>query len=84
MDEQEAVRVDKWLWAARFFKTRALAALAVGGGRVEVNGAKAKPAKAVRPRDVIRLRLGPYEHLIAVLALSARRGSAAHARALYE
>ncbi|MEK6769214.1 MAG: S4 domain-containing protein [Gemmatimonadota bacterium] len=84
MDEQEAVRVDKWLWAARFFKTRALAALAVGGGRVEVNGAKAKPAKAVRPGDVIRLRLGPYEHLITVHALSARRGSAALAAALYQ
>jgi ribosome-associated heat shock protein Hsp15 len=79
----EPVRVDKWLWAARFFKTRQLAAGAIAGGRVEVNGARAKHAKTVRPGDAIRLRLGPYEHLLTVTALSARRGPASEAARLY-
>lgn len=79
-----AVRVDKWLWTARFFKTRALAAAAIEGGKVEVNGERAKRARAVRPGDVIRIRLGPYEHIVTVRALSARRGPAAEAMALYQ
>lgn len=83
-DESDRVRVDKWLWAARFFKTRSLATEAVGGGKVEVNGERAKPAKLVKPNDEIRLRLGPYEHIIIVRALAGRRGSAATAQALYE
>jgi ribosome-associated heat shock protein Hsp15 len=78
------VRLDKWLWAARFFKTRALATEAIGGGRVEVNGEKAKRAKAVMPGDRIRLRQGPYEHILEVRAVSERRGSAALAATLYE
>ncbi len=53
-----SVRLDKWLWAARFFKTRSLATEAIAGGKVEVNGERAKPAKAVKPGDEIRLRLG--------------------------
>jgi ribosome-associated heat shock protein Hsp15 len=77
------VRLDKWLWAARFFKTRALAAQAVAGGKVELDGHKPKPAKAVHPGDVIRLRLGPYEYLLTVRALSGRRGPAAVAAKLY-
>jgi ribosome-associated heat shock protein Hsp15 len=80
----EPVRVDKWLWAARFFKTRGLAAEAIAGGRVQVNGARARHAKTVRPGDVIRLRLGPYEHLLTVRALSVRRGPASQAALLYE
>jgi len=80
----EPVRLDKWLWAARFFKTRGLAAEAIAGGRVEVNGARAKHAKSVRPGDAIRLRLGPYEHLLTVRALSVRRGPASQAALLYE
>jgi ribosome-associated heat shock protein Hsp15 len=79
----EAVRVDKWLWAARFFRTRALAAEAVAGGKVEVGGAKAKPARLVHPGEVIRVRLGPYEHVVTVRAVSARRGPAARAALLY-
>jgi ribosome-associated heat shock protein Hsp15 len=78
------VRLDKWLWAARFFRTRALAAEAIAGGRVEVNGARAKHAKTVRPGDAVHLRLGPYEHLLVVKALSVRRGPAAAAALLYE
>jgi ribosome-associated heat shock protein Hsp15 len=80
----DPVRVDKWLWAARFFKTRTLASDAVEGGKVQVNGERAKPAKAVRPGDEVRLRLGPYEHVLQVVATAERRGPAAEAAALYE
>ncbi len=80
----EPVRLDKWLWAARFFKTRGLAVEAIAGGRVEVNGARAKHAKTVKVGDAIRLRLGPYEHLLTVRELSVRRGPAAQAARLYE
>jgi ribosome-associated heat shock protein Hsp15 len=78
------VRLDKWLWAARFFKTRSLAAEAVTGGKVQVNGERAKRARALQPGDEVRVRLGPYEHLVVVRALSARRGPAAAAAELYE
>lgn len=75
--------MDKWLWAARFFKTRSLASEAVDGGKVHVNGERAKPAKAIRPGDEIRLRLGPYEHVLAVRGTAERRGSAPEAQRLY-
>jgi ribosome-associated heat shock protein Hsp15 len=84
VDTSGGVRIDKWLWAARFYKTRGLAADAVAGGKVEVNGQKPKPAKAVHPGDVVRVRMGPYEHLVTVKALSERRGPAAEAAKLYE
>ncbi len=77
------VRVDKWLWAARFFKTRSLAAQAVDGGKVQVNGDRVKPAKTVRPGDEVRLRLGPYEHIVEVRGTAGRRGSATVAAELY-
>jgi ribosome-associated heat shock protein Hsp15 len=77
-------RLDKWLWAARFFKTRALAAKAVASGRVDVNGVRAKHAKAVHLADVVRLRLGPFEHVVAVRALAERRGPAREAALLYQ
>ena len=80
----EPVRLDKWLWAARFYKTRGLAGEAIAGGRIEVNGARARHARTVRPGDQLRLRLGPYEHLLTVRALSVRRGPAAQAALLYE
>lgn len=79
----DPVRVDKWLWAARFFKTRSLAAEAIDGGKVAVNGERAKPAKVVRPGDELRLRLGPYEHILKVLGTSERRGPAPEAQRLY-
>jgi len=72
------------LWAARFFKTRALAAQAVDGGKVELNGARAKRAKPVQVGDRLRVRRGPFEHHVTVRGLSARRGPAAVAAALYE
>lgn len=80
----EQVRLDTWLWAARFFKTRALAAEAIDGGKVKVNGARAKRAKSVAPGDEIRVRKGPYEFVVIVRALSDRRGPASEARTLYQ
>ena len=78
------VRLDKWLWAARFFKTRSLAADAIGGGKVMVNGERVKPAKLLQVGDEVQLRLGPYEHLVIVRGMSERRGPATAAAALYE
>lgn len=84
VDPPESTRLDTWLWAARFYKTRALAGLAVTGGRVELNGAKAKRAKPVRVGDQIRLRLGPFEHRGTVTAVAHRRGPATAAAALFQ
>jgi len=78
------VRLDRWLWAARFFKTRALAAAAVAGGKVEVNGTRAKPAKPLHVGDGVRVRVGPYEWLVNLRALSERRGAPKVAQTLYE
>lgn len=78
------VRLDKWLWAARFFKTRALAAEAIDGGKVDVHGERAKRAKLVQAGDEIRLRQGPIEWCVIVRAVADRRGSAEIARGLYE
>ena len=78
------VRLDRWLWAARFFKTRALAAAAVAGGKVHVNGTRAKPAKQLQVGDALRIRVGPYEWLVTVRALSERRGPPKTVAALYE
>jgi ribosome-associated heat shock protein Hsp15 len=82
--EPSAVRLDRWLWAARFFKTRALAAAAVAGGKVQVNGARAKPAKQLKIGDELRLRLGPYEWRVTVRAVTERRGSGRDAQLLYD
>jgi ribosome-associated heat shock protein Hsp15 len=77
------VRLDKWLWAARFFKTRALAAEAIDGGKVRVNGERVKRAKLIQMADRLEIRLGPYEHIVMVQGLSERRGPAKEAVALY-
>jgi ribosome-associated heat shock protein Hsp15 len=82
MDER--LRIDKWLWAARFFKTRSLAAQAVAGGRVQVNGERVKPAKDLKPGDELVINIGGLEWIVAVRELAARRGPAAEARRLYE
>ncbi len=79
-----AIRVDKWLWAARFFKTRALAADAVSGGKVHVNGARTKPAKPVRVGDRLEVQRGVVEMTVVVRALDDRRGPAPRAATLYE
>ena len=78
------VRLDKWLWAARFFKTRSVASEAIAGGKVQVNGDRAKRARPLQVGDEVRVRQGPYEFLVVVRALSARRGPASAAAELYE
>lgn len=78
------VRLDKWLWAARFYKTRALSADAIDAGRIEVNGDRAKRARLIQAADRLRIRIGPYEHVVLVKGVSERRGSAPIAQALYE
>jgi ribosome-associated heat shock protein Hsp15 len=80
----EDVRLDKWLWAARFFKTRSLATDAVNGGKVELNGQRPKPAKEVKVGDLLRIRVGPFVHAVTVRALSDRRGPASAAALLFE
>ena len=80
----ERVRLDKWLWAARFFKTRALANEAVTGGKVHVGGQRCKPSHTVRVGEMLRIQRGPEEYLVAVAALSERRGPASAAALLYE
>lgn len=78
------VRLDLWLWAARFYKTRALAAEAIDGGKVDVNGDRAKRAKLVHAGDRVFLRQGPVEWQLLVRDVAARRGPAEVARTLYE
>jgi len=79
----DPLRIDKWLWAARFFKTRSLAAKAIDGGKVRVNGEAAKPSRALKVGDEVALRLGELEWVVEVLALSRQRGPAAQAALLY-
>src|SRR5712664_3589102 len=78
------VRVDKWLWAARFFKTRSLAVEAIDGGKILVGGERVKPAKLLQPGDAVSVRLGPFEHVVIVRGISERRGPASVAATLYE
>ena len=80
---EDRVRLDKWLWAARFYKTRALATDEVGRGRVTVNGQAAKASREVRVGDRLALRQGPVERVVDVMALSNVRGPAPVAQALY-
>jgi ribosome-associated heat shock protein Hsp15 len=83
-ESEHRVRIDKWLWAARFFKTRGLAAEAIDGGKIDVNGARAKRAKLVQVGDEIRVRQSPFEHVVHVRGVSERRGPASVAATLYE
>jgi ribosome-associated heat shock protein Hsp15 len=83
-EQSVRVRLDKWLWAARFYKTRGISADAVDAGKVEVNGERAKRARLVQAGDKVRIRIGPYEHVITIRGVSERRGSATIAQALYE
>jgi ribosome-associated heat shock protein Hsp15 len=83
-DRDGRVRLDKWLWAARFYKTRAIAVEAIGGGKVLCNGERPKPARDVRVGDELRLRMGPYEHVVIVRTLNPRRGPAKEAVLMYE
>lgn len=80
----EQVRLDKWLWAARIFKTRALAADAIDIGRVEVDGERVKRAKLVRVGNSLRVRKPPFEQVVVIRGLSEQRGPATVAQTLYE
>lgn len=77
------MRLDKWLWAARFYKTRSLATQAVNGGHVDLNGARVKPSHEVRLGDLLVIRLGQFEYTVRVLTVSDRRGPGTVARTLY-
>jgi ribosome-associated heat shock protein Hsp15 len=83
-DDRGRVRLDKWLWAARFYKTRALAAAEIARGRVGVNGQPAKASRGLEPGDRIELRQGAVQRTVLVRALSSVRGPAPVAQALYE
>ena len=80
-ENEHRVRLDKWLWAARFYKTRALAADAIDGGKVDVNGAR---AKLVQIGDEVRVRQAAFEHVVHVRGMSERRGPASVAATLYQ
>jgi len=81
---EEKIRLDKWLWAARFFKTRSMASHAVAGGKVHVNGQRIKPARTVHIGDVLQITRDTTTFIVTVLAVSGRRGPAVQARLLYE
>ena len=83
-DSENRIRLDKWLWAARFFKTRSLAVAAVAGGKVHAGGQRVKPAHAVRMGEVLSIQRGPDQYIVTVKALSDRRGPAKEAVLLYE
>jgi len=84
MNDDKQVRIDKWLWAARFYKTRTLAANAVTNGRVKLNGARIKPSKQLRLNDKLIIQLAPYSWDIQVTSLVERRVSAVLAKTMYE
>jgi ribosome-associated heat shock protein Hsp15 len=81
---EESVRLDRWLWAARFYKTRSLAHAACEGGKVDVNGQAARPSRSVRTGDRLRITLGEWRRELVVRAVGERRGPAPEARTLYE
>lgn len=80
----DTIRIDRWLWAARFFKTRGAATDAVAGGRVHLNGARVKPARDVRAGDTVEVTIGDLRREVVVVALAERRGPATVAQSLYE
>jgi ribosome-associated heat shock protein Hsp15 len=84
MTDHAKVRLDRWLWAARWFKTRALAAAAITGGKIRVNGERPKRARLVGVGDEIRVRKGPFEFHLEVRGLSETRGPANVAQSLYQ
>ena len=83
-DIENRIRLDKWLWAARFFKTRTLAVEAVAGGKVQVGGQRVKPAHVVRVGEILYIQRGSDQYIVTVKALSDRRGPAKEAALLYE
>lgn len=83
-NEIKSIRIDKWLWATRFFKTRGLASEAIKGGKVDLNGSHAKPSKTVQVNDLLKIRRGAFVYEVAVKGISKHRGSATVAGELYE
>lgn len=83
-ENAEGIRIDKWLWASRFFKTRSSAAQAVAGGKVHINGSRTKPAKPVKTGDALRIQRGNVEFTVIVRGLADKRGPAKVAQTLYE
>lgn len=83
MSEPDKIRLDKWLWAARFFKTRGLATEAVGGGRVHVDGARVKPARQISVGQMLEIQKGPYRFTVRIERLIAKRVSATEAQKAY-
>ena len=84
MTGEAAVRIDKWLWASRFFKTRSAAQQAIEGGKVRLNGERTKPAKEIKAGDRVSIHIGLHDWHVTVLKLSSQRGPAPVARLLYE
>jgi len=84
MADEEKVRIDKWLWAARFYKTRSMAAQAVSGGKIHVNGARIKPARMVQTGDELRIRRGEVEFTVIVQGVTGKRRPAKEAQMLYK
>jgi len=78
------VRIDKWLWAARFFKTRAMARAAIQGGKVQVNGVRTKPSRVLNAGDVVRVQRGVEVFTVTVTGISSHRGPASEAQKLYQ
>ncbi|PHS30449.1 MAG: RNA-binding protein [Methylophaga sp.] len=83
MPSEESQRLDKWLWAARFYKTRGLAVEAISGGKVHLNKNRVKPSRTIKPDDVLSISKPPYEHIITILGLSKQRRPAPEAQQLY-
>ncbi len=84
MEQLTAIRLDKWLWTARFFKTRSLASEAVKGGKVSVNGQRAKPSRSVQSGDRLSVRRGQFEYLIEVTGIAKGRVAPAATAQLYQ
>lgn len=83
-ESQENQRLDKWLWAARFYKTRSLAVEAINGGKVHANGQRVKPSRTIHPGDQLTISQPPYEYVIDVLGLQKQRRPASEAKLLYQ
>lgn len=83
-DKLESQRLDKWLWAARFYKTRSLSVEAIHGGKVHVNGQRAKPSRSIHVGDEVRITKPPYEFTIDILGLQMQRRPAVEAQTLYQ
>lgn len=83
-ETEQPVRIDKWLWAARFYKTRTVAADAISGGKVHVNGERVKPSRSIKVGDYLEIRRGHYEFCVTVISLGKQRRPASEAGLMYE